>query len=232
MAKKEFNKKYMHPTRRKLVDMVLTGGEYDKNTTIGYTPEKKGEVKREVGEKWEDEHGNIWEQREGGTKVKSSRLTDTMADIRKWLNEQTTCKNKDCTKVKLGPTDKKLIKKSGYCSDCLAVKEAEIRKDGLFTEYANYRVSQNKISYAKDVLVKLNDALVNVKDKLEYVNEDGTTETWTIDRPIDELKAEIQEDIDKVKEDISKIIELRDECWEKLKDKNYDLIKEPIQIEL
>ena len=30
---KEFNKKYMHPTRRKLVDMVQTG-KYDKNTQL------------------------------------------------------------------------------------------------------------------------------------------------------------------------------------------------------
>ena len=37
---KEFKKKYMHPTRRKLVDMVETG-KYDKNTTIGYTKAKE-----------------------------------------------------------------------------------------------------------------------------------------------------------------------------------------------
>lgn len=231
MANKEFNKKYMHPTRRKLVDMVLSGGEYDKNTTIGFTPQKQ-EIKREVGEKWTDEFGNEWEQLSGGTKIKTSRLTDTMKDIRKWLNEQKECKNKSCEKKKFGPTDKKLIKKTGFCSDCLADKEAQIRYDGLFTEYANYRVSQNKISYAKDVLEKLNDALKNVKNKMEYINEDGTMETWTIDRDIDELKADIQADIDRVKEEISQVVELRDECWEKLKDKKYDLIKEPIQIEL
>ena len=28
---KEFSKKYMHPTRRKLVDMVMNGGEYETN---------------------------------------------------------------------------------------------------------------------------------------------------------------------------------------------------------
>ena len=34
---KEFNKKFMHPTRRKLVDMVLTGGEYEKSTQISFS---------------------------------------------------------------------------------------------------------------------------------------------------------------------------------------------------
>lgn len=232
MAQKEFSRKYMHPTRRKLVDMVLSGGEYNKNTVIGYTPERKEQIKREVGEKWTDEFDNEWEQLSGGNRIKTSRLTDTMKDIRKWLNEQNECKNKSCEKNKFGPTDKKLIKKTGFCSTCLAEKEAQIRHDGLFDEYATYRITQNQLSYGKDVLEKLNDALLNVKNKMEYVNEDGTMETWTIDRNIDELKGDIQQDIDKVKEEIKQVIETRNTAWEKLKDKQYDLIGEPVEIQL
>ena len=52
---KEFKKKYMHPTRRKLVDMVETG-EYAKNTTVGYT---KKEDTHKVGDVWEDEHKSM-----------------------------------------------------------------------------------------------------------------------------------------------------------------------------
>ena len=62
---KEFNKKFMHPTRRKLVDMVLTGGEYEKNTLVGYTADK---VDRKVGDVWEDEHQR-YEKKEIGTKL-------------------------------------------------------------------------------------------------------------------------------------------------------------------
>ena len=50
---KEFKRKFMHPTRRKLADMVKTGGEYDKNTQIGYEGKK---IERKVGDVWEDEH--------------------------------------------------------------------------------------------------------------------------------------------------------------------------------
>ena len=57
---KEFKKKYMHPTRRKLVDMVQTG-EYDKNTTIGYD---KLEKTRNLGDVWEDEH-HKYEKKDG-----------------------------------------------------------------------------------------------------------------------------------------------------------------------
>ena len=50
---KEFKKKYMHPTRRKLVDMVLHGAEYETNTTIGWNADK---IERKVGDVWEDEY--------------------------------------------------------------------------------------------------------------------------------------------------------------------------------
>ena len=144
MANKEFKRKFMHPTRRKLVDMVLNGGEYDKNTTIGYTPVKDN-TKRKAGDVWEDKDGNVWTQLESGVKVKKSKLTDTMSDVRKWLDTQGRCKNKECEKPKYGPTDKRLIKKTGFCTNCLADKEAQIKLDGLFVEYADYRVSQNQI---------------------------------------------------------------------------------------
>ena len=42
---KEFNKKFMHPTRRKLVNMVLSGGEYEKNTQISFSGADKEIIK-------------------------------------------------------------------------------------------------------------------------------------------------------------------------------------------
>jgi len=48
---KEFNKKFMHPTRRKLVDMVLSGGEYQKEAFVSFAGADKQEVKRKVGER-------------------------------------------------------------------------------------------------------------------------------------------------------------------------------------
>ena len=59
---KEFSKKYMHPTRRKLVDMVHTG-EYEKELSVGYR-EKKEHIIRKVGDKWEDERF-VYEQKDG-----------------------------------------------------------------------------------------------------------------------------------------------------------------------
>ena len=79
---KEFKKKYMHPTRRKLVDMVETG-TYDKNTTVGYT--KKQET-RNIGDVWEDEH-NKYEKKEGYI-LKTGKNSEALQEIRKYLEEK------------------------------------------------------------------------------------------------------------------------------------------------
>ena len=49
---KEFKRKFMHPTRRKLADMVKTG-QYEKNQSVGWEAKKEN---RKVGDVWEDEH--------------------------------------------------------------------------------------------------------------------------------------------------------------------------------
>jgi hypothetical protein len=225
---KEFQKKYMHPTRRKLVDMVMTGGEYDKDTFVSYSP-TVDDVKREVGEIWTDTKGVTWKQHSYG-RVQQSDLTDTMKEVRSWLQKRKECKNETCSKNKYGYTDKQLIKKTGYCVDCLVDKEAVIKTDGLWIEYSQYRMAQNMISHGNDVLQQLYQAYNEVSDVYEIVNEDGSIESWKTDKNVDELKAEIMEDITKIQSELNDIILIRDTAWELLKDKNYDLVSNPIQL--
>ena len=114
---KEFNKKFMHPTRRKLVDMVMTGEDYENNTQISFSGADKQIIKRKVGEKWTDDDGKSWEQLEAG-KVQTSELGDIMADARAYLDKLNSCKADDCKTIKLGRVDKKLVSKTGYCATC------------------------------------------------------------------------------------------------------------------
>ena len=223
---KEFQKKYMHPTRRKLVDMVMTGGEYDKDTFVSYSP-TVDDVKREVGEIWTDTKGVTWKQHSYG-RVQQSDLTDTMKEVRSWLQKQKECKNETCSKTKFGYTDKKLIKKTGYCVDCLVDREAIIKGDGLWIEYSQYRMAQNMISHGNEVLLQLDQALRDVKEEYEIVNEDGSIEKWKMEKSVDEIKGEINADISKIHDELKDIISIRDAAWEKLKDKNYDLVSPPI----
>jgi hypothetical protein len=221
---KEFNKKFMHPTRRKLVDMVLHGKEYEKEAFISFSGADKEKVTRKVGEKWTDDDGKSWEQLEAG-KIQTSELGDIMAETRAYLDRLNSCKADDCNTIKLNRIDKKLVSKTGYCTTCLAKRETKIKVDGLWTEYEDYKIYSNMIAYGKDVLAQFRQALADCKQEYEMVNEDGTIEKWRMERNVDEMKAEISADIEKYENEIQQITELRNEAYEKLKNKNYDLVR-------
>jgi hypothetical protein len=224
---KEFNKKFMHPTRRKLVDMVLTGGDYQKEAFVSFAGADKEVIKRKVGEKWTDENGKSWEQTEGG-KIEFSELGDIMAETRAYLDRLNTCKGEECKTIKPGRVDKKLISKTGYCTTCLAKKESKIKIDGLWDAYEDYKIYNNMIYHGKDIIAQFQQAYNDAKQEYEVVNEDGTIEKWSMERDVAELKAEILTDITRFEEEIQQAKKLRNDAWDKLKDKNYDLVKPPV----
>jgi hypothetical protein len=221
---REFNKKFMHPTRRKLVDMVLTGGEYEKETQISFAGADKQKIKRNVGERWTDENGKSWQQYEAG-KIEVSELGDIMAETRAYLDKLNSCKADDCKTIKLGRVDKKLVSKTGYCTTCLAKKERVIKLDGLWDVYEDYKIYSNMIGYGNDVIAQFKQAYNDAKQTYEVVQEDGKIETWSMERDVDELKAEILLDIINFEKEVEQATKLRNEAYEKLKDKNYDLVR-------
>ena len=221
---KEFNKKFMHPTRRKLVDMVLTGGEYEKNTQVSFSGADREIIKHKVGDKWTDENGKSWEQLEAG-KVQTSELGDIMAETRAYLDKLNSCQSDNCKTIKITRVDKKMISKTGYCLHCVTLKEAQIRYDGLWEDYENYKMYSNMIAHGKDVVAQFQQAYRDAKQTYEVVQEDGTLETWSMERDVNELKAEIMNDIINFEKEIEQVTKLRNEAWEKIKDKNYDLVR-------
>ena len=221
---KEFNKKFMHPTRRKLVDMVLTGGEYQKETQISFSGADKKKIKREVGDKWTDDNGKSYEQLEAG-KIETSELGDTMAEVRAYLDKLNTCKSDNCKTIKVGRVDKKLISKTGYCLHCLTLKEAQIKYDGLWKEYEAYKIFSNMIAHGNDIVAQFKQAYRDSKQTYEVVQDDGTIEKWSMERDVEELKAEILLEIVKFEGEIEQATKLRNEAYNKLKDKNYDLVR-------
>jgi hypothetical protein len=224
MADKKFSRKFMHPTRRKLADMVKTG-EYEKNTQIGFSDIKEQEVKREVGDIWNDSDGNVWEQKDFG-KVKSSKMSNVMSELRKHIEEMYQCKSDECdVSGKFSKSDKTLISKTGYCAGCLARRELVIKQDGLWKEYEEYRIYSNMSAYGTDVLEKWNQALNEVGNIHEYVNDDGSVEKWQSNDDVQTLKAQIEADIENGKKELTEVIEKRNSAYEKLKHKNYELVK-------
>jgi len=214
---KEFKKKYMHPTRRKLVDMVETG-KYDKNTTIGYTKSK--EV-RNIGDVWEDKH-NKYEQKDGYI-LKTGKNSEAFQEIRNYLQEKSNCKNSDCKTIKKTDKDLKFIQSGGFCMECTVNKEHEIRTAGLWLEYQNYKVWTKMIVYGKTKLESYRQSIDELKEEYEMIGSDGkVTEKWKLPKSIDEVKAEIQELIDYGENEIKELEVKREEAFDKLKEKNYE----------
>jgi|TARA_R110001592_G_scaffold177043_1_gene417153 hypothetical protein len=213
---KEFKKKYMHPTRRKLVDMVETG-EYAKNTTVGYT---KKEDTHKVGDVWEDEHKR-YEKKEGYT-LKTGKNSEALQEIRKYLEEKSKCNNAECKTIKKTANDLKFIQNGGFCLNCTSERETELRETGLFQEYQDYKVWTKMIVYGKTKLEELRQSLSEVKAEYEYVNEDGSTEIWKLPKSVDEVKAEIQEMIDIGEGEIKQLETNRETAFDKLKENNYE----------
>lgn len=224
MAEKEFKKKFMHPTRRKLVEMVHTG-EYDKNTQIS-RGKKKEQVEREVGEEWTAEDGSVWVQK-AGYKIKKTKNTDQLSKVRQSLESKLHCKAEKCDKKgQYGPTDKKLIKETGYCSNCLIEKEVPIRQNGDYEAYTKYRMYSNLYKQGLYYADKLQNAYDEAKQSYDYVDGDGKVQTWTLDRPVEELKEEIMEDLNHVQEELKLVKANLKELYSELKDKKYDLVEE------
>jgi hypothetical protein len=204
--------------------MVLTGGEYEKPTQISFSGADKEIIKRKVGEKWTDEDGKSWEQLEAG-KVQTSELGDIMADARAYLDKLNTCKSDNCKTIKIGRVDKKLISKTGYCLHCLTIKESQIKVDGLWEAYEDYKIFSNMIAHGNDIVAQFKQAYRDAKQTYEVVQEDGKIETWSMERDVEELKAEILLEIVKFESEIEQATKLRNEAYDKLKDKNYDLVR-------
>ena len=222
MAEKKFNKKFMHPTRRKLVNMIQTG-EYEKDTQISLSDIKET-TKRNVGDVWE-ENGVVWEQKSYG-RVKQSKASSELSKVRKYLEEKSSCQSEECDIQKYSTADKKLISKTGFCAVCLSKKENKIKLDGLWKEYEEYKIYSNMAAHGTEVLQKWNQALNEIKNIHEYVNDDGSLEKWSSNEDVEILREQIETDIENGKKELIEVIEKRNAAYEKLKPMNYELVKE------
>ena len=209
---KEFQRKYMHPTRRKLVDMVQTG-EYDKNTTIGWT---KSEENHNVGDIWEDEFYK-YEKKEGYT-IKTGKNHEALQEIRNYLNLKKECSNPSCKKHKKTKNDEKLIQKTSYCINCLAEIEHNFRGAGIWTEYEEFRIYTRMIVEGNIKLEELKQSINEIKPYYEFINEDGSVEKWNLPKPVDEVKVEIQEMIDNGEIELKEIVQKLNEAFEVIKE--------------
>lgn len=214
---KEFQKKYMHPTRRKLLDMIQTG-EYDANTTIGWN---KTEEQRNIGDIWEDEH-HRYEKKEGYT-LKTGKNSEAFSEIRKYLEEKSKCKNPDCKKHKKSEKDKKMIEKGGFCINCTIDREHQVKVSGFWVQYEDYRIATRMIIYGKTKLESYKQSIDELKEEYQMIGSDGkVVETWKLPKPIGEVKNDILELIKSGEEELKQIEEKRLEAFNILRENNLE----------
>ena len=221
MAKrKSFDEKSkgMHKSRKLIIDTVF-GREDNTQRVFGYEGEER--QKREVGERWTDKEGKEWEQQEGFV----SAVTQ-MDDIRKYLDKLNTCSNADCPTTKPSMTDKRLIRKTGICIVCLAKQERELKLDGTYTFYEDYKITLNKLGFVRDTKAQYEEALLGIKQQIEQVTEDGRVEKWTWDIDIEKVKADLRQDIDGAYNAIEELLLRKIALEQKLVELNHpELIK-------
>jgi hypothetical protein len=214
----EETNKYIHPTRKKIIDTVF-GREDNTQRVHGY--EAEAETKREVGEIWTDKEGKMWEQKEG-YKISVSQ----MDDVRQYLEKLNNCQSEDCNTIKYSAADKKLIRKTGMCATCLAKFETELRIDGTYPFYEDYKITNNQLSYVIDLKAQFEEAIKGVSQTLEFVNEDGTIQKWHYEVDLDKVKEDLQKDIDGATEAIEALLERKAALEDKLRELNHsELIK-------
>lgn len=221
MAKRtsfEEKNKHIHKSRKLIIDTVF-GRTDDNQNVFGY--EKEAEKKREVGEKWIDSDGKEWEQKEG-FKINTTK----MDEVREFLKKVTTCSGENCKTIQYSNADKKLIAKTGLCATCLAKKEAPLRADGTWPFYEDYKITLNKLDYARDMKVQYEEALSGIKQQIEMVNEDGTFSKWQWDIDIEKVKSDLQNDINEAYDSIEALLERKLALEDKLRELNHpELIK-------
>jgi hypothetical protein len=158
---------------------------------VGYTP--PAEEKHKDGDTWEDKDGKEWIQ------IGASKTSKNLHTIKEATRQICSVCKKD---IYWGGDryDEKFFNKTGKCYDCVVSEETEMRKLGTFVVYEKIKVIQNQKAFLTELKSKMEESLVymeNKSNKIEYMNEDGSTEAWT-DNNKDHLIAELNKDMTEV----------------------------------
>ena len=119
-------------------------------------------------------------------------------EVRQYLQSLTECKNVDCKTDKVTSVHFPYIRKTGYCINCLAEKEHQFRVKNLWKEYEEWKTGENELAYLKDILAQFIQARKDIETQPTFVQEDGTIEKWNYEGSIDELKENLEKDIEEV----------------------------------
>jgi hypothetical protein len=194
--------KYIHSSRKKVIDTVFGKDTSNTKRTFGYEGVTE---KRKLGDIWEDEFWR-YEQKEGFV-LKTGKNHEVYQEIRKLVRSFEECQNSDCEKQKLGPTDKAYIRNTGFCIDCLTLIEDKIKLLGVWETYEKWRMFQKAIGRGKDAIAQITQGIKDLKPYYEQILENGQIERWDLPKPIDEMRKEMEDEIQTIQKGVSELEE-------------------------
>ena len=150
----------------------MLGGNHKTQTKKTVSFDKSKEVvKRNVGDIWEDENGQTWEQKRG-YKVKLGKLHKLREDLKKFPNCKEGCESY------LDPCQADLKMKAfhGMCLNCVTEMEHKLKLDGTYKEYERKKMLANAEAWLKQAEVEKD--ILKYSIEASFVNEDGSIEKW------------------------------------------------------
>jgi len=188
------NQEALNNVRRKVAEKLK---QDDQRLVFGWRGEP--EPTRQEGDVWEDVNGRTWTIKNG------IRQTVTKLDDAKtpwWCPK--------CSKPMNHRLDIKFWRIRGHCMDCNVKLETEIRRQGKWEEFERNTMLRNYIAQIKDKIEELTSYHNEIsKPEFLIMNEHEKTvlmmEQWDVN--IDQIKTDLQKDIDYLQTHLKETIE-------------------------
>ena len=151
-------------------EMIAGNHRTQTKNTVAFDAEKEF-IKREVGDQWNDDEGNVWEQKKG-YKIKLGKLSELRSEI----NTFPKCSKEVCTCMTPNRNDLKMKSIHGMCLDCVISMEHQMKIDGTYGEYERKKKLENAKAWLTQA--ELEKDTIKLAMKARFVNEDGSLEDW------------------------------------------------------
>ncbi len=170
--------------------------ESQQKVTVGYSNVDEETLKvKKIGDRWKDSDGNEWEQKDGYT-IKLGK--DWQQELHQYLHSFPNCRKDTCTCTLPKKIDEKMKKIHGMCLDCVVDMEHKIRLEGKWDEYENEKVKENALSWLKEA-EKDKDLIAEELSKVDFANEFGDSEKWSVPVTKEELLKKIENEFEEFK---------------------------------
>ena len=144
--------------------------------------------------------GDVWESKGKTWTIKNGirQTINKLDEARKAIRVPLACpKCKDPRMTK--PAYKQIYKRYGFCPNCLAKFEKQLRKDGLYEDYVSKVNKSSNESWIRQMTGEYQDWL-DSRDSDGYITESGDIEGWSGGESKESLEAKFvirQEEVKK-----------------------------------